>query len=323
MAYTDLSGSKLRSKLGAMLNESASAPTSKFAQRHMAKMGWTEGTGLGKNRSGIVSHVKVRKREDEMGLGVEKAAAVEAGNTWWQDSVGATLARLSKGKDAKSKKKKERSKQRSQNNKKVTTGEGAAKVYTDEELFMATGGARFGMRAQRRAEAKWARTESGSELWEEEVKARKRVEWNGLGSAKVLLGDADALQKRKNDSNYTVVVEEQTLTETKIKKRKKNVAGEIGAPSVSANREKCSDSHVSSRRSGASSEIIEMSPSSSGTSSDDDAGRKERKRRKKAKRAKKQQLKAAVEETDKESSSRSFNVERQRKKKRKRNDKKE
>lgn len=311
MAYTDLSGSKLQSKLGAMLNESASAPTSKFAQRHMAKMGWTEGTGLGKNRSGIVSHIKVRKREDEMGLGVEKAAIFEAGNTW-QDSVGATLARLSKGKkDAKSKRKekKERSKHSSQNTKEVTTGGGAAKIYTDEELFMATGGARFGMRAQRRAEAKWARTESGSELWEEEVKARKRVEWNGLGAAKVLVGDADALQEKTNGSNYTVVVEEQTLTETKRKMRKKNVAGENGATSVWL--------------SGASSETNELSPPSSRTSSDSDEGRKKRKRRKKEKRVKKQQLKAAVEETDNKSSRRSFNAERKRKKKRARNDKEE
>ena len=32
------------------------------------------------------------------------------------------------------------------------------KIYTDEELFQATGLARFGMRAQRRAEGKWKRT---------------------------------------------------------------------------------------------------------------------------------------------------------------------
>eukprot|EP00567_Pseudictyota_dubia_P012635 CAMPEP_0197454202 /NCGR_PEP_ID=MMETSP1175-20131217/37251_1 /TAXON_ID=1003142 /ORGANISM="Triceratium dubium, Strain CCMP147" /LENGTH=45 /DNA_ID= /DNA_START= /DNA_END= /DNA_ORIENTATION= len=45
MAYTDLSGSKLKRQLGAALNESVAAPVASFAKRQMEKMGWTEGTG--------------------------------------------------------------------------------------------------------------------------------------------------------------------------------------------------------------------------------------------------------------------------------------
>ena len=67
-------------------------------------MGWTEGTGLGKNRDGMKDHVKVKQRTDEMGLGREKEMAKEIGNVWWKDSVGGTLARLQQQKKKKKKK---------------------------------------------------------------------------------------------------------------------------------------------------------------------------------------------------------------------------
>ena len=66
-------------------------------------MGWTEGTGLGKNRDGMKDHVKVKQRTDEMGLGREKEMAKEIGNVWWKDSVGGTLARLQQQKKKKKK----------------------------------------------------------------------------------------------------------------------------------------------------------------------------------------------------------------------------
>ena len=43
------------------------------------------------------------------------------------------------------------------------------------------------MRAQRRAEAKWARTESQTE--DDEREARSKVEWNGQGDAVTVLKD--------------------------------------------------------------------------------------------------------------------------------------
>lgn len=140
----DLAGSKLRKKHGSSLQEHLSAPTSAFARKQLEKMGWTEGTGLGKKRDGITTHVKVKKREEKAGLGIEKVASEKraAGEQWWKDSLGATLAKLgSKQKKKSSKRKRE---------------------YTDEELFEATGGARFGMRAAPTQKlAKWSRSESG------------------------------------------------------------------------------------------------------------------------------------------------------------------
>lgn len=230
MAYTNLCGKKLQAKLGGCLNESATAHSpallssqQSFAKRQLEKMGWEEGTGLGKRRHGVQEHLKIKQREDEVGLGREKELAREIGNVWWKDSVGGTLARLQlRQKEIKEKKKKKKKRDKSKSeieedekkkkkrkkdkrtnyttkksssrrrrsasddnnssSKDITT----IKIYTDEELFQATGGARFGMRAQRRAEGKWKRTESASNLVELEKKAKTSIEWNGRGNAKVV-----------------------------------------------------------------------------------------------------------------------------------------
>ncbi len=224
MAYTNLCGKKLQAKLGGCLNESATSHSpallssqQSFAKRQLEKMGWEEGTGLGKRRHGIHEHLKIKQREDEVGLGREKELAREIGNVWWKDSVGGTLARLQlrqreiKDKkkrdktksdieeDEKKKKKRKKDKRTNYTTKKSSSRRRSAsddnnsslkdtttiKTYTDEELFQATGGARFGMRAQRRAEGKWKRTESASNLVELEKKAKTSIEWNGRGNAKV------------------------------------------------------------------------------------------------------------------------------------------
>ncbi|KAL3781492.1 hypothetical protein ACHAW5_003486 [Stephanodiscus triporus] len=217
MAYTNLCGKKLQAKLGGTLNESATShspallPSSQsFAKRQLEKMGWKEGTGLGKRRDGMQRHVVIKQREDEMGLGREKEKAREIGNVWWKDSVGGTLARLQqqkkkktkkKGEDGNDQKKRRKDEREKEKKSKDTDSAGertsliaaAIRTFTDDELFAATGGARFGMRAQRRAEGKWKRTESGSELTEMERKAKQNMEWNGRGSARVVIEGGEAL----------------------------------------------------------------------------------------------------------------------------------
>lgn len=42
---------------------------SSFGHKMMAKMGWTEGKGLGKKNTGVVENVKVSKKIDNSGLG--------------------------------------------------------------------------------------------------------------------------------------------------------------------------------------------------------------------------------------------------------------
>jgi len=211
MAYSaDLCGSKLRGKLGAVLNESAAtsllSSNNSFAKRQLEKMGWTEGTGLGKRRDGMKEHIKIKQREDEMGLGREKMKAMEVADVWWKDSVGDTLAKLQKRKSSstnKDDKKEKKSKKKKKSDKKERK-----RHFTDEELFEATGGARFGMRAQRRAEGKWKRTESGEELLEQEKKARASMEWNGRGNAQVLIS--------KETSRSSSILEDEDDGETDV-----------------------------------------------------------------------------------------------------------
>lgn len=265
MAYADLATKKTMARLSASLNESAADAShmkqSSFARKQLEKMGWSEGTGLGKKRDGMVTHIRAKKREESVGLGGERKIVEEQSDMWWMDNVGSTLARLQQAKKRKSmssdngsdddskdrKKAKKKSKQsksksdkkekkRSKKKKSKDSESGVVKTYTDHELFVATGGARFGMRAQRRAEGKWARTESGSKLWEEEEEARKKIEWNGLGSAKLLLetsagekssksgsddNDGDGTSSSSGSAKDEPVIIEEISHKTTSKKKKK------------------------------------------------------------------------------------------------------
>jgi G-patch domain len=126
--------------------------SSSFAQRQLEKMGWSAGTGLGKKRNGVTTHIVIQKREESVGLGSDKEAAAikirEQSSEWWKDALGDTLAKLGGSAD-----KKTSSKRKSSSSKR--------KAVTDADLFQATGGARFGMRAGKtRNLAKWRRTET-------------------------------------------------------------------------------------------------------------------------------------------------------------------
>jgi len=281
MAYAaDLCGSKLKAKLSSTMNEASAAPISltSFAAKQMAKMGWKEGTGLGKNRNGIVSHIKAKKREENLGLGMEKERTRKLGveGMWWSSNVSETLMRLQqnksdKKKGKKSKKdKKDKDKKSKKKSKEVKTK--VPKVYTDEELFIATGGARFGMRAQRRAEGKWQRTESSQHLkdWEEEVK--NKIEWNGLGKAHVVL--------KKQDSSTSADSEE--ASRQKKRKRQRDCDEE----------EKKEDEPVS---------LIEGERSEVSTEEEKDVTKKEKKRRKKNKSEKKPSKKSKKKSKEKSS----------------------
>lgn len=192
MAYTDISGKKLREKLGCTLNEASAAPISKnsFAQKQLEKFGWKKGDGLGARGNGIKTHIRVHKREEDIGLGHEKQLAKEASNMWWSSSVSDTLAKLAKEKntkkDKKKKSKKEKKSSSDSSKKRKDKKRDPNRHFTDEELFKATGGARFGMRAICRSECKWKRAETNiSKEMEEE--ALKKMEWNGRGKAEIIL----------------------------------------------------------------------------------------------------------------------------------------
>jgi G-patch domain len=218
VAFLQLAGRKLKNRLGSTMNESASAGPGggsnipAFAKKQLEKLGWNEGEGLGKRRQGMASHIKVTKRAEGLGLGestLDPAIAQSLNaDDWWKNSVGDTLARL-KG-TTKNKKKKD----------KKDSAKETKVHYTDDELFAATGGARFGMRAQRRQDAKWKRSESNISE-QEENEAREKVEWDGLKAPKVLLSSDDKKSSKKRKSNKEVVLDELLPDEKADQKRQK------------------------------------------------------------------------------------------------------
>lgn len=79
----------LRAKNNAWSNDST-----KFGQRMLEKMGWSEGKGLGAKENGIVDHVVARYKNDDRGLGFEDR------NDQWtkhEDDFNSLLANLSNG----------------------------------------------------------------------------------------------------------------------------------------------------------------------------------------------------------------------------------
>ncbi len=72
------------------------ADTSKFGYKMLQKMGWKEGSGLGKNEDGMKTHIHVKKKIDGLGLGAD--APDTLGRQGWSDtskSFGDVLASLS------------------------------------------------------------------------------------------------------------------------------------------------------------------------------------------------------------------------------------
>ena len=62
---------KTKNQLGAQLNESVASTfgPNDFGMRMLAKFGWKEGKGLGRNEDGMREHVKVKQRAENLGLG--------------------------------------------------------------------------------------------------------------------------------------------------------------------------------------------------------------------------------------------------------------
>jgi len=61
---------------------------SRFGYKMLQKMGWSEEKGLGKNESGTVDAIKLKKREEGVGLGVEKMTDGAGARGWSQTANG-------------------------------------------------------------------------------------------------------------------------------------------------------------------------------------------------------------------------------------------
>lgn len=193
-----LMGSKRRKEMGSSIQEHAATAPSEKSRQLMKSMGWTEGTGLGKRRDGITTHIVAKKQKiEQAGLGLEQSKSrqsIQQGE-WWKDAVGDTLARLGSKKQSKKKNKQKR--------------------FTDEELFEATGGKRFGMRASPSSNLhKWKRT-GDSVLDGEDDKAETSEKLSDLAPSK---------PSQEKDSDPKSNCSKKTKKEKKEKKRSKKSA---------------------------------------------------------------------------------------------------
>jgi len=70
------------SNLTDTLNQHWKNDKTRFGYKMLLKMGWKEDKGLGKDESGNTSFVKIKKREDGIGLGVEKSTDGAGDHGW-------------------------------------------------------------------------------------------------------------------------------------------------------------------------------------------------------------------------------------------------
>jgi Pin2-interacting protein X1 len=144
---------------GLDVNEFAATGPSEWSRRMLERSGWREGKGLGKDESGAVTHVRVKKKDDTLALGYVKPVA-DAPPAWWSVDPFKAASAAAGGSGG---------------------GGGAAAARSDDaaaadglpgvpagvdvqdfyaKLFEATGGARLGMRARRDQPGKVKRAEA-------------------------------------------------------------------------------------------------------------------------------------------------------------------
>lgn len=157
----------------------------------LAKFGWKQGKGLGKQEDGLVSHIRVSKKDDTLALGFKKEELSKGNDQWFlglssgdpfaKASVGGKAA-VKKGQDSddsdsdgggekKAKKRKRKEAKEAAGAAGVSTAEGSGEGAFPgappgmdvqdfyQKLFDSTGGARLGMRARRDQPGKWDRAE--------------------------------------------------------------------------------------------------------------------------------------------------------------------
>jgi hypothetical protein len=85
-------GKRAMKDLSARANDSAGSGYSSFAQKMMKNMGWQEGAGLGKEGQGMASYIKVKRKDDDAGLGRDKAEQAKVTNQWYFGAFESAIA---------------------------------------------------------------------------------------------------------------------------------------------------------------------------------------------------------------------------------------
>jgi Pin2-interacting protein X1 len=82
--------------IGGLQNMAWAADTSKFGFKMLVKMGWSAGKGVGKDLQGQISHVKIARRSENLGLGCSLKQAEVQGWSNTAQSFADVLASLNK-----------------------------------------------------------------------------------------------------------------------------------------------------------------------------------------------------------------------------------
>ena len=69
MAMAEQDAGEILVQVGGLQNKAWAQDTSKFGYKMLTKMGWKAGEGLGKASDGQVTHVHIKKRSENLGLG--------------------------------------------------------------------------------------------------------------------------------------------------------------------------------------------------------------------------------------------------------------
>mmetsp|Transcript_7064 Transcript_7064/g.6906 ORF Transcript_7064/g.6906 Transcript_7064/m.6906 type:complete len:102 (-) Transcript_7064:46-351(-) len=67
---------------------------SKFGEKMLKKMGWKEGEGLGKHKTGEVEPIQVRKRKENLGVGGEATTKAKWNHNWWEELFNDTVKNI-------------------------------------------------------------------------------------------------------------------------------------------------------------------------------------------------------------------------------------
>lgn len=256
---------KTVNRLGSQLVESHANKPSAYAMKLMQKMGWKEGQGLGKEENGIAKHITIAKREENLGLGHDSSASAEqAKDHWWNNEFSQNLASFASAIARSTEKKKKKSSKKSKKGKDSSSEESSSSDSdsdsdsdkeiikrpvsngaepTLEELFILTGGKRFGMRARMEQKGKHRRTEGDAGVVirteietttaatvsvESSSPTREKKEKKEKKQKKEKKSKKDREDKTAEVEGEPIVYEEEiTKKEKKSKKAKKRKASEL------------------------------------------------------------------------------------------------